>query len=275
MRASALVVSSIIALTHGPNLEYVERGDPDATAVVLLHGLTDSWRSWSAVLAQLPPTIRVIALSQRGHGGSERPASEYAPEHFAGDVVQCLDVLGVERAILVGHSMGAYVALRAATDHPGRVSGLVLVGAFEPRSGHPTMRAIWEDGFAELRDPIDPGVARAFQQSTVYAPLDPDFLDLVVAESLRVPARVWRASLLGMRDHGFADELGRIEVPTLLVWGDRDEIATSEDQGALLAAIPHAVLVVYEGTGHGAHWERPERFARDLVRFVQETSESR
>lgn len=85
-----------------------------------------------------------------------------------------------------------------------------------------------------------------------------------------MPARVWRA-LVGptlRADH--SADLGRITVPTLVAWGDRDDIATQADQHALLDAIPDARLAVYRGGGHAFHWEDPATFARDLVAFIDE-----
>ena len=87
-------------------------------------------------------------------------------------------------------------------------------------------------------------------------------------ESLKVPARVWRAAFEGLFEDDFAAELGAIAAPTLALWGDRDGFARRADQDALVAGIPGARLVVYEGTGHALHWEEPERVAADLTAFV-------
>ena len=87
-------------------LEYVEQGDPSGVPVVLLHGYSDSWRSFEPVLPHLPKSLRVFSLSQRGHGNSGRPEQGYRTEDFANDVRAFMDTLGLERAIVVGHSMG-------------------------------------------------------------------------------------------------------------------------------------------------------------------------
>jgi pimeloyl-ACP methyl ester carboxylesterase len=78
------------------------------------------------VFERIPPSIRVVAVSQRGHGDSDKPALGYGVEHFAADVVPVLDVLGIERAVLAGHSGSCMVARRVAIDHPDRIAGLVL-----------------------------------------------------------------------------------------------------------------------------------------------------
>ena len=95
------------------------------------------------------------------------------------------------------------------------------------------------------------------------------FLDTVVQESLKVPARVWHAAFAGFMEDACAGELGKITAPTLIVWGTRDAFCPRHDQDALLRTIASARLVVYEGAGHATHWEEPERFAADLVAFVE------
>jgi non-heme chloroperoxidase len=109
---------------------------------------------------------------------------------------------------------------------------------------------------------------REFQESTLAQPVPPLYVDAVVKESLKVPARVWRAAFEGFFEDDFTGELGTITTPTLVVWGTRDSICSRADQEALLAAIVSARLVVYENAGHALHWEEPERFAADLVEFV-------
>src|SRR5688500_18876730 len=92
------VVKSV-ELPTGVRLPYVEQGDPAGVPVLLLHGYTDSWRSWEPVLPHLPNAIHAVALSQRGHGDADRPASGYRPEDFAADVAAFVDTLGLRPAI--------------------------------------------------------------------------------------------------------------------------------------------------------------------------------
>lgn len=97
-------------------------------------------------------------------------------------------------------------------------------------------------------------------------------MDTFVEESLKVPAQVWKVTVRESLEHDQSGELGRIQAPTLLIWGDQEELASREDQDAQVEAIPNAALAVYEGVGHGVHWEEPERFASDLVSFVESRS---
>jgi non-heme chloroperoxidase len=236
---------------------------------VMLHGATDSWHSFEPVLPHLPESVHAFALTQRGHGDADRPASGYRTRDFAADVAAFADALRLGPVVVVGHSMGSTNAKRFAIDYPARTRGLVLVGAFAGYRNNPTLVEFWESAVSTLTDPIAPGFAREFQQSTLARPVPPAFLDTVVRESLKVPARVWRAAFEGFFEDDFAAELGAIAAPTLVLWGDRDGLARRIDQDALVAGIAGARFEVYEGTGHALHWEEPERFAAELTAFVE------
>ena len=258
-----------VELPDRVKLPYVEQGNPSGVPVLLLHGYTDSWRSFEPVLPHLPDSIHAFALTQRGHGGADQPATGYRTRDFAGDVLAFMDALRLGPAVVVGHSMGSTNAQRFAIDHPERVLGLVLAGSFATFRGNPTIVDFWQSAVSQLTDPIDPGFVREFQESTLAQPVSKAFLDTVVQESLKVPARVWRAACEGFLEDDFAGEFAKIKAPTLIVWGARDTFCPRHDQDALLAAIPDARLVVYEKAGHAFHWEEPERFASDLVAFVK------
>jgi pimeloyl-ACP methyl ester carboxylesterase len=236
--------------------------------MVLLHGITDSWYSFENVLRYLPETVHAFALTQRGHGDADRPAAGYGMRDFAADVAEFIRVHDLGPTIIVGHSMGSTVAQRFAIDYPERTLGLVLAGAFAAYCNNPAA-VEFSQSVAELTDPISPTFVRAFQESTLAQSIPPAFLDMVVAESLKVPARVWQAALDGCLDDECAGELGRITAPSRILWGARDKFCPRRDQDALLAAIAGSRLEVYERAGHALHWEEPERFAADLVTFAQ------
>jgi pimeloyl-ACP methyl ester carboxylesterase len=111
---------------------------------------------------------------------------------------------------------------------------------------------------------------REFQASAVYRTIPVALLDSAVAESLRLPARVWRNALSSLLAFDGGPALGRLGMPTLLVWGDRDTIATREDQARLLRGIRRSRLEVLAEFGHAPHWEDPGRFVDLLQRFLRE-----
>jgi len=236
--------------------------------ILLLHGYTDSRVSYDPVLAQLPDFVNAIAVSQRGHGDSERPEDDYHPADFASDIVHLMDTLSIQKAVIVGHSLGAIIAQRFAIDYPERTLGLVLVGSFYTMHDHPAVKELWKSTVSQLTDPIDRDMVRTFQEGTVAHSLPQAFLDLVVQESLKVPARVWKQTLRSALDTDFSNELPKIGAPTQLIWGNLDTLASRLEQTALLTAIHGSKLNVYGGAGHAPHWEEPARFANDVANFI-------
>lgn len=258
-----------VVVGDGVSVPVADRGSATGPCVVLVHGMGDSWPSYEPVLAHLPDDVRVLAPSLRGHGDADRPDSGYTPTTFASDLLAVLDHAGAERAVIVGHSSGAQVAQLFAVTHPHRTLGLVLVGAPGPMRVHHGVADL-DRAFSTLTDPVDPAFVRGFTTSLFAGPAPADFVDRLVAETLKVPARVIRSTWTGIREFDISDELGRIAVPTLIVWGDRDHVpvASREVQEHLAQAIADADLVVYSGVGHSPQWERPVRFAADLAAFV-------
>jgi pimeloyl-ACP methyl ester carboxylesterase len=209
-------------------------------------------------------------VTQRGHGDADRPASGYRVEDFTADVAAFMDTIRLEAAVIVASSSASPTAQRFAAEHPRRTLGLVFIGA--PRSlGDKPGVARFLDEVRGLSDPIDPAYVREFVEATVSRPVPPVFLEMVIAENLKVPARVWRATLEGLMEAIPATETATITAPTVILWGNRDAFIPRSDQEAFAAAIPGSRLVIYEGAGHVVHWEQPERVAADIVALVQRT----
>lgn len=256
-------------LTTGVQLHYAEQGDSAGHPIILLHGYTDSWFSYSRVLPSLSSTYHAYTLDQRGHGDSERPKSGYTILDFAADVVAFMDVMGLTQATLVGHSMGGLVAQQVALAAPERVARLILVGSATDVRSEDVLQL--QQAVNALDDPVPPEFAREFQASTIYHPVPDDFLDRAVAESSKLPARVWRAALAGQLAVDYAAQVNRIQMPTLVLRGDHDTIFPRAAQDALVAGLTNAALKVYPETGHALHWERPGEFVRDLEDFIIRT----
>lgn len=257
-------------LETGLRLHYAEQGDLTGEAIVFLHGYSDSWFSFSRLLPLLSPEYHPFALTQRGHGDSDKPECCYTPEDFAADVDAFMEAVGIKRATVVGASTGALFAQRAALGYPSRVGRLVLIGAQTP--ANEAVAGLVEEVRA-LEDPVPPKFVREFQESTIYQPVPQEFLDTVVSESLKLPARVWRdyleQAVLSI-DRDYVAELHEIDVPTLVLWGEQDPLFPREEQERLAEAIPGATLKVYPDTGHAVHWDRPEWVVRDLEEFMKD-----
>jgi non-heme chloroperoxidase len=255
-----------LCLRTGVQLHYVAQGDPSAPPLILLHGYTDSSFSFSRVLPELAAHFRLYAIDQRGHGDSERPQDGYTMPQLAEDIIALMDALGLARASVVGHSMGSIVATYVALAAPQRVERLALMGAAS-NWRTPDLVAFLQVVDA-LDDPVPAEFARAFQESANHRPLPEGFLEQVVAESLKLPAHVWRAALRAHVDADYAARLGELCMPTLLLWGERDAYCSRDEQGRLLAGLGNATLKIYAETGHTPHWERPDLVVGDLEQFL-------
>jgi pimeloyl-ACP methyl ester carboxylesterase len=256
-------------------------GDP---SVVLLHGFGGSTFSWRDLLPALAPEHRAVAFDRPGFGLTTRPlpgewteTNPYSVEAQVRLTLAMMDRLGIDQAVLVGHSAGGAVALRTALSHPERVRALILVAPAVYGGGPPS----WVKPL--LRIPqvrrLGPLVARRLVGSLEsvldrsYA--DPSLITADVREGYRKPLRVddWDRGLweltLAAGDGDLADRLGEVSVPTLVITGDSDQIVSPKDSRRVAAAIPEAELVVIAEAGHLVMEERPADFFQHVMRFLE------
>lgn len=256
---------SNIKLKTGVRLHYAEQGDPSGPVVLMLHGFSDSWFSYSRVLSVMDRKYHIYILDQRGHGKSDRPETGYTPRDFAEDALAFLEAKRIESATVVGHSMGSFVAQHLATLAPSRVTNLVLIGsAYTAKNG--VVLGLREE-IELLKDPVSEKFIRDFQTGTIARPVPEEFLGTVFSESGKLPARVWKAVVNGLLT-GADAELTKIKAPTLIIWGDRETVFLRAEQDKLITGIAKSQFRSYEGTGHSPTWEEPERVARDLQEFI-------
>src|SRR5512132_982762 len=260
-----------VRLATGVTVPYLEQGDPQPTAVLLLHAWVESSACFDRLLQAVPPTLRVFAMDQRGHGDADKPADGYALVDFADDIEAFMDAVGLQSAVLLGSSSGGYVAQQVAVQVPHRVDGLVLVGAPRSLQGRPA----FADEVERLTDPVDPSwVEESLTWFPRYHHVPDWYIKDRIRDGLRVPAHVWKAGLAGLTTAVPPSESGTITAPTLIIWGERDELLPLRDGHLLAEAIPGSRLVVYQDTGHLVLWEQPQRVATDLVDFVARLSTS-
>jgi non-heme chloroperoxidase len=246
-----------IVLSSGLRLRYLHGGAADGPVVLMLHGLSDSSYSYRRVLPLLPPHLRFIAIDQRGHGDSDRPVSGYSMDDLAADAIDVLDELGIARAVVVGHSMGSFVARKVAERDPHRVERLVLIGtALSPRNA---LLAELRTVLDALKDPIREPFIREFQMSCVHQPVPAEFMNAIVADSAKVPSRVWQAAIEGLWRF---EARWPLSVPTAILGGENDAVFSRAEQAALFEATERSSLHLEPGIGHCLHWEAPERFIK-------------
>jgi non-heme chloroperoxidase len=252
-----------VRLSTGLTLHYAAQGPAEGPAVILLHGYSDSWFSFSRVLPLLPTEMRIIAPDLRGHGDSDRPSAGYRIGDLAADVVALMDALAVPKAVVVGHSMGSFVARRVYELAPQRVSRLVLVGS-APIANNDVMREL-ALAVNSLGDPVDQTFVRDFQLSTISVPVPEPFLEAVIANSRRMPAAIWRAIMQGLLE--YEPVALSPEIRTLVLGGRRDAVFSATEHMVLARQFPRGELHLIDGVGHTLHWEQPSTFVSALIRF--------
>ena len=257
-----------VRLANGVRLHYAEQGPADGEAVIMLHGYSDSWWSFSRLLPLLGKDVHAFALDVRGHGDSDRPDTGYAMRDMAEDVIAFMNARNLERATIIGHSMGSFVAQHVAAAAPERVARLVLIGSATAPRNFNGMADLKREAYA-LSDPVSEEFIRAFQESTVHVPVPKDFMARVITESRKLPAYVWRGVADGLVATDAPTGLAERRIPTLLMFGELDLYAPLAEQTALIAQHGTALLRIYRKTSHTPHWERPDEVAADLAAFMR------
>ncbi|HEY5771397.1 MAG TPA: alpha/beta hydrolase, partial [Chitinophagaceae bacterium] len=235
--------------------------------VIFLHGITDSWHSFESVLANLPSSIHAFAISQRGHGDSERPVQNYTPKDFAADIAEFIKQKNLDRAFIVGHSMGGVNVQQFAIDYPELTKGLVIIDSDPIFKNNPGMPEFYQE-VLKLEGAIDRKFMDDFQKATLADPIDSAYYNLLVDEGIKVPSSVFKAALEGLMNVDFTEQLKQITAPALIFWGNKDAFCTFKGQEILVNNIKNSKLIVYGNTGHALHWEEPKKFSEDLVNFI-------
>ncbi|MEU3529456.1 alpha/beta hydrolase [Streptomyces sp. NPDC038707] len=270
---------------HGHRRAFRMAGKGDA--VLLIHGIGDSSDTWRDVMPGLARSHRVIAPDLLGHGHSDKPRADYSLAAYANGMRDLLSVLGVERATIVGHSLGGAVAMQFAYQFPERCERLVLVGTGGvSRHVTPLLRAASLPGaelvLQMLRLPTmrwQVGAAVKVMQwlGTDLAVDAPDLLRVVDAlpdatsrnafvRTLRAVVD-WRGQVGTMLDRCYLAQ----GMPTMLVWGGRDRVVPALHAGLGHVSMPGSRLEIFEEAGHFPFRSDPDRFLSVLRDFITTT----
>jgi pimeloyl-ACP methyl ester carboxylesterase len=256
-----------IHLSNGIRLAYVEAGDPNGRPLLLLHGFTDSSRSFSPMVPLLS-RYRLLIPDQRGHGASDAPECCYGSAQLAYDARLFLDALKIERAAVAGHSLGSMVAISLAADHPDRVSKIVLIGS---TALVPVRKGDWlYDNVAAMKGTLDPATqfAKDWHPANQPTPVDSVFADAVNAELYRIPLHVWRGVLRELAYVPVGRHAADVKAPVLVLSGGKDPLFPAEHHQSLLKAFPGAQAQVFPDLGHNPNWERPQDVAAAISTFL-------
>jgi pimeloyl-ACP methyl ester carboxylesterase len=265
-----------VALPDGVTLAYVPMGDPKGEPVVLIHGYTDNARDWVPLVPYLSSKFHLILVDLRGHGQSSKPECCYTRLDFAYDIKLLLDALKVQRADIVGHSLGSIIAQTFAEFWPERTRGVVLISSTGgPRPGAPPRKPAYDYAaqIRQLKEPIDPDSPFMIEWWSSPTPVDPDFIRRQRRDAAAIPLRVWLAVLdQGLIDSDLRRTLPKLTAPALLMWGEKDPIMGEDVRQTLREALPHAAVRILPGLGHNPFWEDPAGCAAVINHFLLDRS---
>jgi pimeloyl-ACP methyl ester carboxylesterase len=264
-----------IQLSTGITMAYVEVGSKSGAPVILIHGFTDSLHTWSysgPLLQKAHPEWRILAVDLRGHGASSMPpAAECAatPERcfrvtdHAADIVAFMRAMGIQRASLVGHSLGSLITQEIALSNPAMVERAVLIATGATVVGNPVIHDFLErDTIEATWKPEIEAEGKRFPQDLYDLPLrevspkmeewlvttwgadpveNPTWVAAYVQNTLGMPAGTWVGVARAVQQFDSTKRLGDLKVPTLVVWGTQDSVFPSDpDQAAVKTALASA-----------------------------------
>jgi len=254
------------ASANGIEIYYEEHGS--GQPLVLTHGIGGSADNWAPVLPDLAGRYRVITWDVRGFGRSDKPPGPYSAELWARDLAGLLDALAVERAYLVGHSMGGVIAQRFALDFPERLAALILASTSSQVNERAMAHwmgqadAIERDGFGAWVAAQQAGYTEEFLRA------HPDQLENDRRRVELNDSSAYAAGARAVAAYNFTSELKQITAPTLILQGLTDPQTPPGGSVIINRHIPGSRLVMLEGTGHGIYTEHPEKFVHLLTEFL-------
>jgi pimeloyl-ACP methyl ester carboxylesterase len=276
---------SLFIEVNGIEIHYKRMGQGEPF-ILLLHGFGASVYSWREVMAPLSQYGTVIAYDRPAFGLSARPlpgewsgANPYSMDSQVDLVFSLMDALGIQQAILAGHSAGGVLAVAAALHDPQRVTGLILVDAAVYASGGPPgwIRPLLN---APQFDRLGPWFVRSLagEQGTAFLQAawhDPGKISADVMEGYRKPLQVenWDIALWEFtkanRGRDYSAQLVDVHQPALVITGDDDRIVPSEESNRLANDLPNADLVIISACGHLPQEEKPGEFMVAVVKYLQ------
>ncbi len=236
---------------HNVSLRYETAGQRGNPALLLLHGAMETFEAcWKKPLPALAERYFVIGLDMRGHGQSDNPAGALDTRQMADDAAGLLDALAVPRAHLCGFSAGASVSVYFGLRHPGRAQSLTLISNNAERDTIRRETNFWDPE----RQRREEGMWWHF-----------------LLKAHRLPPEVllgWWADEDKLRPDFSPDDLRRLDMPALVMAGDRDPIVPLEQSLALYRRLPQGRLCVFPGAGHGIHRHNTPLFTAVLLDFL-------
>lgn len=270
-RTSELLIT-MKAVINNIAIAFEDRGDHSRTPIVLIHGFPFSRATWQPQVDVLSKSYRVIAYDVRGHGESEVADGQYMLEFFVDDFIGLLDYLSVEKATVVGLSMGGYIALRAVERNPERCHALVLCDTRSEADSNEgklkraaSIRTVKTQGLRRFAEEFVKGVfaRQTFQKK-------PDLVDFALGITERNSPNGICGALLALASRtDTTGSLPNIRVPTLILVGEHDLLTPPSVAQVMKERIANAELHIVPDAAHMSNLENPEAFNHFLLKFIE------
>lgn len=260
---------------NGININYQERGLPQGTPVVFIHGFPFSHAMWEPQMMALPHDIRAISYDVRGHGQSDVGDGQYTIELFVDDLIALLDELGIRQAVLCGLSMGGYIALRAVERNADRVRALILCDTRSEADSNEAkvkranqMKSVKETGSAAFAEGF---VKAVFAPETFKS--NPTAVEAIRKIIEATPPLSIAGTLLALAARtDTTPALSGIRVPTLILVGEKDTLTPPSASEAMQKQIKDSVLHSIPNAAHMSNLENSPAFNKHLLEFLKRLS---
>lgn len=256
-----------VELSTGITMKYVEMGQEDGEPLILIHGMTDNSRSWSLIAPYFTDTYHVYMMDIRGHGDTDKPDMRmYDTALYAADIAAFMDAMKIDKADIVGHSLGSMIAQTMAVNYPEKIKKVVLESTAPVTPGdlgtylYDTAKGFDENG------PDDEFMSMWYENPN---PVDKKFLSYEMKESQKLPVYDWLQICKGFCYSDLTLVMSEIKCPVLILWGSADGFFGETEQNKVKELIPAAEFIAYDGNGHNIQWEIPEQMAKDVRAFLE------
>lgn len=252
----------------GAKINYVEAGDPSKPTVILVHGLGGSVQNWAFTIPALSQSYHVFALDQVGFGKSDRPMLKYRVGTYVDFLDKFMSELKIDKATLVGNSMGGWVSAWMAIKYPNRVEKLVLADAAGLKPSAIDLAQVYSLNYS-TRDEVRALQKLVFYNSALFAS------DAAVDQSMALRVSANDGYTIGSliesirRDEDFLNgRLGEIKKPTLIIWGKQDGLIRLADGEQFKRDIAGSELVIFDQCGHVPMVEKAADFNKTVLAFL-------
>jgi esterase len=259
-------------------LQFNDFGDAavDGPAIIILHGLFGSGRNWASFAKYFSTTHRVLTVDLRNHGSSPWDDEMTYPA-MAEDVLELIAAEGLEKPVLLGHSMGGKVAMTAALSQPGLIAGLILadiapVTYSHSHAGLVTLMQALDIASYTRRSEADADLAKSIEDATLRGFLLHNLLFEEAGPRWQINLDVIPPSMPGLMKFPFEPGSCQFTGPVMLIGGGKSDFVLPEYHKAVRGFFPAADIQMIDGAGHWVHAQKPEEFGRFVIEFLSALS---